>query len=177
LFYGFLTTITFVGLGNGGAEILNKEELARETNQKRVGDHFTPGYVGLGVGYTLKTPPGFVCLIIPPTRPPDGLETVPFVIESDWYPNQIFLVFRVPPAGVRVSLDHKDELARVVVVPRHEKLTAEPMSAEELAETAEKRKTYLEEEMVTPSLWFAATGDPFTHLYKEWSKAYRKSEE
>jgi hypothetical protein len=131
LFYGFLTPITIVGLGDGRAEILNKEELARETNQKRVGDHFAPGYVGLGIGYTLKTPPGFVSLIIPPTQPPSGLETVPFIVESDWYPRQIFLVFRVPSAGVQIPLDHKDELARVVVVPIHEQLTADPMSAEE----------------------------------------------
>lgn len=177
LFYGFLTPIAIVGLGNDRAEIENKEELARETNQKRVGDHFAPGYVGLSVGYTLKTPPGFVTLIIPPTRPPQGLETVPFVVESDWYPRQIFLVFRAPAAGVRIPLDHKDQLARAVVVPRHEKLTAEPMNAEELAEVEQSRLTYLEEEKTTPTRWVAATGDPFTRLYKEWSNRYRKGEE
>jgi hypothetical protein len=176
LFYGFLTPITIVGLGDGRAEILNKEELARETNQKRVGDHFAPGYVGLGIGYTLKTPPGFVSLIIPPTQPPSGLETVPFIVESDWYPRQIFLVFRVPSAGVQIPLDHKDELARVVVVPRHEQLTAEQMSADVVDALEQQRLTYLEEEKTTPTRWVAATGDPFTRLYKEWSKRYRKGE-
>lgn len=177
LFYGFLTPITIVGLGDGRVEIENKEQLARETNQTRIGDHFTQGYVGIGVGYTLKTPPGFVSLIIPPTQPPPGLETVPCVIESDWYPRQLFLLFRAPAEGVRVALDHKDEIARVVVVPRIEGVTAEPMTAEELEEIEQRRQSYLEEEKTTPTRWQAATGDTFTHLYKEWSKRYRKGEE
>jgi hypothetical protein len=177
LFYGFLTPITIVGLGDGRADIENKAELARETNQERVGDHFALGYVGLAVGYTLKTPPGFVSLIIPPTQPPPGLETVPCVIETDWYPRQLFLLFHAPPAGVRVALDHKDELARVVVVPRPEQLTAEPLTAAELEEIAQRRAVYLQEEQTTPTRWQAATGDTFTHLYKEWSKRYRRGEE
>jgi hypothetical protein len=78
---------------------------------------------------------------------------------------------------VRVALDHKDEIARVVVVPRIEGVTAEPMTAEELAETEQRRHDYLEEEKTTPTRWQAATGDTFTHLYKEWSKRYRKSKD
>ena len=174
LFYGFLTPITIVGLGDGRAEIENKETLAKETNQKRVGDHFAPGYVGLAVGYTLKTPPGFVSLILPATRPPEHLETVPCVIESDWYPRQIFLLFHAPAAGVRVPLDYKDELARVIVVPRHETFEATPMSTEEIEEVERSQAAYLEEELTTPTRWFAATGNPFTHVYKIRSKRYRQ---
>ena len=173
LFYGFLTPITVVGLGDGRTEIENEAQLARETNQKRVADHFAEGFFGLGVGYTLITPPGFVSLIIPPTQPPANLETVPFVVETDWYPRQLFLLFKAPAKGVRIALDHKDELARVVVVPRPEALTAEPMSTAELEEIEQRRTAYLEEEKTTSSRWTAATGDTFTHLYKEWSKRYR----
>jgi hypothetical protein len=78
---------------------------------------------------------------------------------------------------VRVALDHKDELARVVVVPRPEQLTAEPLTAAELEEIAQRRAVYLQEEQTTPTRWQAATGDTFTHLYKEWSKRYRRGEE
>ncbi len=176
LFYGFLTPITVVGLGDGRTGIENEAQLARETNQQRVADHFAQGFFGLGVGYTLMTPPGFVSLVIPPTQPPANLETVPFVVESDWYPRQLFLLFKAPAKGVRIPLDHKDELARVVVVPRHEPLTAEPMSTAELEVIEQRRTAYLEEEKTTPSRWTAATGDTFTHLYKEWSKRYRSGE-
>lgn len=175
LFYGFLTPIALVGLGDGRSEIENEAQLARETNQERVTGHFADGYVGLGVGYTLSTPPGFVSLIIQPSQPPANLRTVTAVIETDWYPRQIFLLFYAPEKGVRVELDHKDELARVVVVPRIEAMTAEPMTEEELADIELRRNAYLEEEKTTPTAWKAATGDTFTHLYKEWSKRYRSS--
>jgi len=137
-------------------------------------DQFARGHFGLGSGYTLHTPPGWVSLILPPTSPPPGLVTLTGVIETDWYPRQLFLVFRAPETGTRVFLDHKMELARVVVIPRQEGQKAEPLSPEELAELREAERRYLKEEKITPTRWRAASGDSFTHLYKGWAQRFRK---
>ncbi|GAB4580970.1 MAG: hypothetical protein Fur0022_37150 [Anaerolineales bacterium] len=174
LYYGYITPIGIYGLGEGKIEVENLFQLVRETNQERVVDQFARGHFGIGTGYRLRTPPGFVSLILPPAHPPEGLVTLTGIIETDWYPRQLFLVFRAPEKGVRVSLDYKMEIARVVVIPRMEGQKAEPLSAEELEAIREDARRYKEEETTTPTRWKAASGDTFTHLYKEWSQRYRK---
>ncbi|HNB54057.1 MAG TPA: DUF6065 family protein, partial [Anaerolineales bacterium] len=167
LFYGYVTPIGILGVGEGKIEVENLFQLTRETNQERVVDQFARGHFGIGTGYTLRTPPGFVSLILPPSTPPPGLETVSGVIETDWYPRSLFLVFRTPEKGVRLSLDYKMELARVVVIPRMDGQKAEAMSPEEWQAVRAEARAYQEEEKTTPSRWKAASGDAFTHLYKE----------
>jgi len=173
LFYGFLTPISITGQADGGIEVQNLEMLARETQQPEIVSHFAQGHFGIGSGYTLQTPPGFVSLIIPATQPPAGLEALTAVIETDWYPRQLFLVFRLPPPGTQILLDRGMELARVVVIPRPEQLEARPFTADELAEINQRQQQYLDEEKTTPSRWTAASGDQFTHLYKQWSARFR----
>lgn len=173
LFYGFLTPISITGQADGGIEVENLKLLAGETQQPEIVSLFAQGHFGIGSGYMLQTPPGFVSLIIPATQPPAGLEALTAVIESDWYPRQLFLVFRVPPPGTQILLDRGMELARVVVVPRHEQLEARPFTADELAEINQRQQQYLDEEKTTSSRWTAASGDQFTHLYKQWSARFR----
>ena len=173
LFYGYLTSVTVVGLGNGRIEVRNLEQLAQETNQPRVIDQFAHGHFGLGSGYTLQTPSGFVSMLVPATQSPSGLQALTGVIETDWYPRQLFLVFKAPPAGMEIVLDYKAELARVVVIPRHEGLEAQPLTDAELAVVQEQEAAYLAEEKSTPTRWTAASGDSFTHLYKTWANRYR----
>ncbi|RMG89597.1 MAG: hypothetical protein D6706_21055 [Chloroflexi bacterium] len=174
LFYGYLTPVTIVGEENGRITVKNLDQLAAETGQPRVIDQFAAGHFGIGSGYTLRTPEGFVSLILPPTHPPNGLETVIGIIETDWYPRQLFLVFRVPPPGTQISLDYQAELARVVIIPRQEQLTAQPMTETELETLRAQEAAYLAEEQETPTRWTAASGDSFTHLYKIWSGRHRQ---
>lgn len=174
LFYGYVTPITVVGVGDGKIEVENRSQLVRETNQERVVDQFAQGHFGIGVGYWLRTPPGFVCLILPPTNPPPGLVTLTGVVETDWYPRPLFLVFRVPEKGVRIQLDYKMELARVVVVPRMEGQNAEPFSPEEWETIRAEARAYQAEEKSSATRWKAASGDSFTHVYKEWSRRFRQ---
>lgn len=173
LYYGFLTPISITGRADGGIKVENLEMLARETQQPEIVSHFAQEHFGIGSGYTLQTPPGFVSLIIPATQPPAGLEALTAVIETDWYPRQLFLVFRVPPPDAQILLDRGMELARVVVIPRPEQLEAQPFTADELAEINELQQQYLDEEKTTPGRWTAASGDEFTHLYKQWSARFR----
>jgi hypothetical protein len=174
LFYGYLTPVTIVGQENGRIQVHNLEQLTRETNQPRIIDQFANGHFGIGSGYILQTPPGIVSLLIPSTNAPTGLETVTGVIETDWYPRQLFLVFKVPSPGVEIYLDYKVELARVVLIPRHEQLEAQPMTEDELRALQGREQQYVEEERLTPTRWTAVSGDSFTHLYKNWSNRYRK---
>ncbi len=173
LFYGFLTPIVITGQADGTIGVDNLEQLARETQQPDIVSPFAAGHFGIGSGYTLQTPPGFVSLIIPATQPPVGLEALTAVIETDWYPRQLFLVFHIPPVGRQIFLDRGMELARVVVIPRHEQLAARPLDPTELTETEQRQQQYLAEEKSTDTRWTSAAGHQFTHLYRQWSKRYR----
>ena len=170
LFYGFITPITITAGADGKLEVENIDQLRRETNQPKIVDQFARDHFGIGSGYTLRTPPGVSTLILPGTQPPAGLHALTAVVETDWYPRRLFLVFRVPPPGVRINLDHNVELARVLPVPAHDRLALAPLSADEQAELDAARAAYLEEEARTSSRWYAAGGDSFTHLYKQWSR-------
>ncbi len=174
LCYGFLSDIVISGREDGGIGVENLAELARETQQPRIVAQFAEGHFGLGTGYTLSTPEGLVSLILPATEPPAYLESVVGVVESDWYPRQLFLVFHVPAPGQRVHLTRGTPLARVVVIPRHDGLTARPLEGDELEQLLAREQAYLEEEASTDSRWTAATGDSFTHLYRQWSSRNRR---
>jgi hypothetical protein len=173
LYYGFLTPITIRSHADGRLHVQNLEQLGRETQQPQIVSQFAAGHFGLGCGYTLQTPPGYVSLIIPATRPPAGLEALTAVIETDWYPRQLFLVFRLPPVGVEIFLDRGMELARVLVIPRQEGLEARSFTTDELANLHQHEQQYLAEEQTTDSRWTAASGDEFTHLYRQWSTRHR----
>lgn len=174
LFYGYLTPITISVGANDRIHVQNLEKLAQESNQPRVIEQFAAGHFGLGTGYTLQTPPGFVTLLLPASQPPMGLEALPGIVESDWYPRQLFAVFAVPAAGVSIKLDYKTPLLRVVVIPRHEQLVCQPLNESELTLLSERRATYIAEEETTPSRWTSDSGHTFTHLYKQWSSHYRQ---
>lgn len=174
LFYGWATPITIVGQADGQIEIENLPKLVGETNQPRVVHSFADGYFGLACGYTLQTPPEFVSLLLPPTHPPAHLDTVSALIETDWYPRQLFLVFHTPPAGAAIALEHKTELARVVVVPRHEEWDLAPLSEEELELLSERRAAYLKEKHTTAHGSKITSGETVTHVYNKWSHRYRR---
>lgn len=172
--YGFLTAIEIVGLGEGRISVANIATLQGESNQPRIVDQFAPGHFGIGCGYSLHTPPGLISLLLPANDPPPNLDLVSGVIESDWYPRQIFLVCRSPAKGKKIYLDREMPLARVVLVPRHEGLDATQLDEPEAEEIAAREAAYVAEEATTPTRWQAASGDWFSHLYKEWSRRIRK---
>lgn len=176
LFYGYLTTVTIRGGSDGRIHVQNLKKLAQETNQPRIIEQFADTHFGLGTGYTLQTPPGFVSLLLPAVKSSPGLEALTGVVESDWYPRQLFAVFAVPPEDVTITLDYKMPLLRVVVIPRHEQIECWPLDEAELAALAVRSSTYLAEEETTSSRWTAASGHTFTHLYKQWSSHYRQGQ-
>ena len=170
IFYGFLTPIEIVGLPGGRVHVENAEALfaeARVTNQT---ESFAPGFFSFSTGYTFKTEPGMVCLMMPPTKPPAGFEMLTAVVETDWFPKEVFVAVKVPPEGERIQLEFGMELARIVVVPRMDSAEITPMSPEEVATIRERETAYREDEATTDSKWAAATGDTFTHVYKQWAR-------
>lgn len=170
LFYGYLTPVTIRLGDNGRIAVENGAQLAAETGQPRIIDQFAQGHFGIGSGYTLQTPPGFVSLLLPATQPPPGLHALTGVIETDWYPRQLFLVFQTPAPGVAIFLDRGMALARVVVVPRGDGWQLRPFTPAELADVQAREAAYIAEEQSTPSRWQDASGATFTHLYKQWSR-------
>lgn len=130
LFYGYLTTIAVTADDAGGLIVENAAELVRETGQPRVLDQFAPGHFGLACGYILRTPSGLRSLILPAANPHPGLQIVTGLVETDWYPRQLFLVFQMPERGRRITLARGDELARVVLVAQGDGTAAEPANGE-----------------------------------------------
>lgn len=173
LFYGYLTSVTITAEENGRIQVKNLATLAQETNQPRIIEQFADSHFGLGTGYTLQTPPGFVSLLLPASQAPAGLEAITGIVETDWYPRQLFMVFRVPPPTVAITLDYKMPLARVLVIPRPEQLDIRPLDEAEQAILAEREAAYLAEEATSPTRWQDDAGHTFTHLYKQWSAQYR----
>lgn len=174
LFYGYLSPIEIVGVGAGNIEVVGLEQLAAETQQPKIVHQFAPGHFGIGCGLTLRTPPALNSLIIPAANPPANLRAVTGLIESDWYPRQLFLVFESPMAGQTIKLDYEMALARVVLVPRHDGWDATELAASELVELERERQQYLADEADSPSSWTAANGETFTKVYKQWSRRLRQ---
>lgn len=172
LFYGYATPVTIRGHDDGTVQVDGLELLQRETGNTLVVDQFNAGFFTIVPGYGLETDAGWVSLLLPATRPPAGLSALTGVLETDWYPRDLFLVYTAPPAGAVVALRHGDELARVVVVPRADHASLRPMTAEEHAARAARRAAYRADELRHPR-WHAATGKQFTHTYKDWAHLRR----
>ncbi len=177
LLYGYITPITLEVDNNGELQIHNLEQLAQETQQPKIIDKFTETHFGLSTGYTLQTPPGIVSLILPATHAPVGLIPLTAVIETDWYPHQLFVAFNKPPIGTQINLDYKTPLVRVVLIPRHETLDAQPLDEAELADLHQRRADYIAEEKTTTSRWTSAAGQTLTHLYKQRSAQFRRNQD
>ena len=174
LFYGYLTSVTIEVGENCRIQVKNLSRLAQETNQPRIIEQFADAHFGLGTGYTLHTPPGFVSLLLPASQAPLGLEALIGVVETDWYPRQLFAVFRVPAPGQTITLDYRVPLLRVVVIPRHEQLEIKPLNEDEQTILTQREAAYVAEEGETATRWLDDAGHTFTHLYKQWSSQYRQ---
>lgn len=176
--YGFLTSVTIVGLGEGRIEVENLKQLRAELNFPVDPIlNFAPGYFSLGTAYSLLTPAGMVTLTMPPTYPAGpNFSPLPSVVETDWFPRTLFLVYRALPKGQRLTLDYGLELARIVVIPRQDGLKAEPMSDEELTQLDEREKGYRQTERQPENRWQSASGLEFSHTYRIWSRRYSHGE-
>ena len=174
LFYGYLTSITIVGLSDGGYHVENLEQLQAESQVDNIIMPLVGGYFGIpATGYTFLTQPGYISLILPPTNPPPGLELEPGIIETDWYPLEMPAVFKVPPAGESVTLDYKMQIARLVAIPRLEKMTLRPIAEDDLTELMERRQRYIEERGKYHGK-AVQMGGVIKQSYKKWSADYRR---
>ncbi|MBK8430584.1 MAG: hypothetical protein IPL28_04550 [Chloroflexi bacterium] len=171
--YGYLSPITITSPAPDQLEVQGGEQATRERQGNPIAQTFAQGHFGLGSGYTLQTPPGTVCLIVPANNPPPHLQLVMGLVETSWYPKPLFLVYQLPPQGVAIALDYKMELARVLVIPQPQVEPAEQLSAEALLALETAANSYSAEEKQAKA-WFDNRGQRFTHLYKTWSQRHKK---
>lgn len=175
LSYGYITPVAIRTAANGRIDVENGARLVEETQQPRIIDQFADEHFGIGTGLTLRTPPGFVSMIIPAINPPSQLRALTGILETDWYPRQLFLVFELPTPAMTIRLDRGMSLARVVVIPRQIGVAATPVDPTELADIQTAAEAYVTAEARSPSRWTAAGGDTFTHLYKQWSQQWAQT--
>jgi hypothetical protein len=81
-------------------------------------------------------------------------------------------VFKVPPTGESVTLDYKMEIARLVPIPRLEKMTLTPMAENDLDALMERRRQYIEERGQYHGK--AVQMGVIKQSYKKWSAEYRR---
>jgi hypothetical protein len=172
LSYGYLSPMTLVDLGDNQFEIRDDEQLMKERSGEAVIGRFADTHFGFASGYILQTPPGFVTYIAPTKNAPANLRAIEGVVETDWYPRSIFFVFETPARDEVIKLDYGDELVRVIIVPRHQKMQAEPLTETELAAVYTEQDRYKAEKATSPTIWTAANGLTFDHVYKQWSKDF-----
>ncbi len=174
LFYGYLTSITVVGLAEGDFHVENLEQLKAESQVDNIIMPLVGGYFGIpATGYTFLTQAGYISLMLPATNPPPGLELEPGIIETDWYPLEMPAVFKVPPEGESVTFDYKMEIARLVPIPRPEAMTLIPMVEDDLTALMERRQQYIDER----GQYHGKTvqmGGVIKQSYKKWSAEYRR---
>ena len=173
LYYPFLSAITLRGTADGKVEADNIEKLQRETDQPDIISQFAPGHFGLSTGMAFKTPPGIMSLITPPEEPQPNLTLIPGLIETDWYPRQVFLVFQMLPPRVEVKLAYRTPIARMIPVPRLESSQAQEMSDEEKVQWEEEREAYKLAVAESPTAWQDSMGQTFTNEYKIHSRKMR----
>jgi hypothetical protein len=171
LFYGFLTPIT---IGNVAGQLVvdNLEQLTQEFGGNSPIDQFDRDHFLIDPGLVLKTQPGQVSLVIPANHPPSFLQPLTAIIETDWYPNPIFLVFRLPEEGQTIRLDFGAELVRVVVMPRPQRTAALPMDDTDLAAYDRQHQQYKAEKKAINPRWRDSKGRVRTQLYHAWSRRF-----
>ncbi|MFZ0549033.1 MAG: DUF6065 family protein [Candidatus Promineifilaceae bacterium] len=173
LFYGYLTPITVVGLGDGDFRVENLEQLKAESQVDNIIMPLVGGYFGMpATGYTFLTQPGIISLILPAPNAPPDLHLEPGIIETDWYPLEMPAVFKVPPKGEAVTLDYKMEIARLVPIPRLESMTLTPMAEDDLNALLKRRQEYIEDR----GKYHGKTVQMgvIKQSYKKWSAEYRR---
>lgn len=171
LFYGYQTTVR---LRRSAGERPVAENLAQLDEESGRADTviLSDGSLRLATGYSFGSPAGLVTLLMPANRPVAGLSLEVACLDTEQQYRPVSLVFRMAAEG-EVCLTAGVELARAVLIPRHESLQAQSLTGEELAALQQREADYRAEEQTTPTRWTAATGDSFTHLYKVWSRVRR----
>ncbi len=73
----------------------------------------------LHLPYTWHTPPEIDTLFLPPiNRPARGLTLMAGLVETDWYPTPVNMIFRKPPAVYSVHVAAGDNVAQVMFLMR-----------------------------------------------------------
>lgn len=174
LFYGYLTSITVTGLGDGDFHVENLEQLQAESRVDNIIMPLVGGFFGIpATGYTFLTQPGYISLILPAPQAPPGLQLESGIIETDWYPLEMPAVFKVPPKGESVTLDYNMAIARLVPIPRLAKITMTPMAEDDLAMLLERRQKYMEERGKYHGMT-VQMGGVIKKSYHKWSAEFRR---
>lgn len=97
---------------------------------------FSPGYYSLATFIDLAAPPGYVLSV--KTHPRFYLDrdedfpcAVPGVVETEWWPRHLFVVFKAPPVGKTHIFRSGEPYCVVDLEEQNSQITMEPMTADE----------------------------------------------
>lgn len=168
--FPYQASVTMIGREEGVPSIDLKSFTNRRVD-RRIISMFSHGYLGLATGYRIRTSPGvgiYTCPVDPVGR--TNFRVVRGLIETWWYPKEIFLVFESPMPGEVISLSYEDPLSVLIPVLCEECRVIE-MDAKEKEMMAEEEKIYRSYLDHRPELrWTSAEGHGFSRIYKVFSK-------
>lgn len=168
--YPYHASVSITGTDDGSRAVRQKPEASRLVYGSIIG-HFSRGHFGLGTMYSIQTDPGIgVYINAPPWGYANGAVLVPGIIETWWYPDTLFIVFREPAPGVTVSFAYGDPLCILMPVICDD-LVAKPMTEQEYEERLREKSRYDAYRDEHPKLqWTSAEGEQFSRRYKLFSK-------
>jgi len=131
-------------------------------------------------GVDLQAPAGFVLQTQPhPRFFTDQTGTVPPAlighVQSEWWPRQQFVVFKMPPRGQRHIFRKGDPYVQILFVPKGQEYTASPMDEalaarrRELADSIQATTSY-----IADNVWHNPDGSEFKSHYKVLARAYSR---
>jgi Flp pilus assembly protein TadD len=130
-------------------------------------------------GLDIQAPPGYVLRTQPhPRFFADFTGTAPVAlyghIHSEWWPKQLFIVFKIPAPGTMHVFRKGDPYVQILLVPDDE-YQVEPMAPEH-AKSRRKLEAdiALSKSLIGKNVWFSAEGMEFNDHYKVLERAYER---
>jgi Tfp pilus assembly protein PilF len=127
----------------------------------------------------IQPPPGYVIRTQPhPRFFADFTGTAPVAlyghVHSEWWPKQLFIVFKIPPPGTMHVFRKGDPYVQILLVPDHD-YQIEPMAPEH-AQARRKLEAdiALSKSLIGRHVWFSAEGMEFNDHYRVLERAYEQ---
>lgn len=174
LVYPFETNISIRWDPKSGLKITGQEELIQECGGRLdVVDRFSDSYFGISCGYFIRTPKGLGTLIHGPSIMEES-PRIPIesgVVDTSWYPDQLFIVHKLPKYPARVDYSRGSPMANLAFVPTDNRIRDFSVATPgEIAKLKTELVDYSALRASAEHTWEDREGQIFSHAYRHVQK-------